>query len=145
MIRCPNVPATVMNTVLNMYLENGTHDSDIITNTSWKFFNVGLRTNNLGGNTNSSSTGFRELLMDSTSGTTMNTPSAIRINIFRKLPALEWLGLTPFLFLFAMSVAHLSQQLLYHRIAQHHCQEQERRDCGSISHLKPYGTVVDQM
>jgi hypothetical protein len=42
--KLPNVPAAVINTVLNMYLENGTHDVLSKLNKSPKFFVVGFDT-----------------------------------------------------------------------------------------------------
>ena len=42
--RFPSVPATDVNTVLNMYLEKGTRVPLIRVNRSWKFLKVGLDT-----------------------------------------------------------------------------------------------------
>ena len=39
--KLPNVPINVINTVLNMYLENGTQESLSNVNKSWKFLKVG--------------------------------------------------------------------------------------------------------
>ena len=77
-IRCPAVPTTVINTVLNMYLEKVTHDFPIVTNKSWKLSIVGFCANTFGGNKNSSSNGFKALLTAKTSGNTM--ASAIKNN-----------------------------------------------------------------
>ena len=86
-----------MNTVLNMYLEKGTQDWLISTNTSWKFVRVGFFTRNLGGKMNSSSSGFKELLMARTSGSAMKDPMTIRINMLKTSPALEWFCFALFL------------------------------------------------
>ena len=67
-IRCPAVPTTVMNAVLNMYLEKVTQDFPIVTNRSEKLSMVGFWANIFGGNMNSSSRGFRALLTANTSG-----------------------------------------------------------------------------
>jgi hypothetical protein len=42
--RCPNVPITEVNTVLNIYLEKGTQDIFISENSDEKFSNVGFCT-----------------------------------------------------------------------------------------------------
>jgi len=58
----------VINTVLNMYLENGTHDFLIMINKSEKLFKVGCCTNSFGGNKNISFNGLNALLIAYTSG-----------------------------------------------------------------------------
>ena len=70
---CPAVPATVINTVLKRYLENGTHDFPRSTNRSWKLSMVGFLTKNLGGYMNISSIGLKALFMAYTIGIAMNT------------------------------------------------------------------------
>ncbi|MNH46065.1 hypothetical protein D3C79_1086980 [compost metagenome] len=59
----PKVPAAVINTVLKIYLENGTQELFMTWNRSPKFSNVGFLTNSVGGKTNSSSSGLNALLI----------------------------------------------------------------------------------
>jgi len=52
-----------MKSVLKIYRENGIHELPMRMNRSLKLSKVGLRTNNLGGNRNSSLMGLKALLM----------------------------------------------------------------------------------
>lgn len=83
------VPAPVMMIVFNMYLENGTHESLMTVNRSVKFSNVGFRTKIFGGYWNSSSSGFKQLLMIMTSGSAINTPQIPMIKNRMPFPATE--------------------------------------------------------
>src|SRR5690606_26466253 len=76
--RCPRVPTTVINTVLNIYRENGTHVFPINTNKSAKLSRVGLLTQSLGGNKNISSNGLKALLTAYSNGSIKNHPKTIR-------------------------------------------------------------------
>ena len=79
----------VINTVLNMYLEKGTHDWLISTNTSWKLSKVGFLTKKRGGKINNSSKGFKELLMAKTKGSAIKDPISIKKKILKKSPTPE--------------------------------------------------------
>ena len=59
--RCPKVPIKVMNTVLNRYLVKVTQDFPMVTNRSEKLSSVGCFGRIVGGNLNSSSSGFSAL------------------------------------------------------------------------------------
>ena len=77
-IRCPAVPTTVINTVLNMYLEKGTHDFPMVTNKSEKLSSVGFKAHTVGGTFNNSSNGFNALLMENTRGNAITVAIKMR-------------------------------------------------------------------
>ena len=62
-ITWPKVPTTEINTVLNMYLEKGTHELLRLEKRSAKFLSVGFATQKRGGKIHSSSRGFSEVIM----------------------------------------------------------------------------------
>src|SRR5690606_8404977 len=76
--RCPSVPMTVINAVLNMYRVNGTQVLPIKTNKSAKLSKVGLLTHSFGGNKNISSNGLNALLTAYSRGKIKNHPKINR-------------------------------------------------------------------
>lgn len=79
---CKAVQNTVIHTLLNKYLENGTHKLEVILKSCLKLLRVGLFTQNLGGNINNSSNGFNACKTVYTKGIAITVPSSSKkINI----------------------------------------------------------------
>jgi hypothetical protein len=79
-ITCTAVLITLTNTLLNKYLQNGTHRLDVKLNNNVKFSSVGLITKNRGGKMNISSKGFKACITVYTKGKTIIIPSKHRKN-----------------------------------------------------------------
>lgn len=79
----------VINNVLAIYRENGTHEFPIKMTRSRKLSIVGFTTKNLGGKMKSSSKGLNALLIVYTSGSDMNAPNTPRNRNNKKLTANE--------------------------------------------------------
>ena len=92
---CPTVPVRVINTVLNIYLRNGTREFDMILNISRKFSSVGLFGTSRGGNTHSSSCGLKALAIISAVGNAITQANINKTTNSRAVPDFERLTRLP--------------------------------------------------
>ena len=96
MITLPAVPATLTNTLLNVYLEKGTHRLSTSCPINLKFFTVGFDTVNRGGKRNNSSIGLNACTTVYTTGKSINPPRINNIRNTSMFPPWERLTLLVF-------------------------------------------------